>query len=98
MRALETSADVEFSVDVIQGEQTPQVRAETTDYLISFGVSGSVADSIQASTTQLVNWLKKDYVSSTRTTTSSPRCRKPHSRVSGKDKAPRSATSKGSSV
>jgi amidase len=59
--ALETSADVEFTVDVIQGEQTPQVRAETRDYLISFGVTGSVAESIQAATTQLVNWLKKDY-------------------------------------
>jgi acetamidase/formamidase len=59
--ALETSADVEFTVDLIEGEQTPQVRAETKDYLISFGVTGSVADSIQAATTQLVNWLKKDY-------------------------------------
>jgi amidase len=59
--ALETSADVEFSVDVIKGEIYSQVRAETKDYLISFGVSGSVADSIQASTTQLVDWLKRDY-------------------------------------
>ena len=59
--ALETSADVEFTVDLIKGEQTQQVRAETKDYLISFGVSGSVADSIQAATTQLVTWLKKDY-------------------------------------
>jgi acetamidase/formamidase len=59
--ALETSADVEFSVDVIKGEQTQHVRAETKDYLISFGVAGSVADAIEASTTQLVNWMKKDY-------------------------------------
>jgi len=59
--ALETSADVDFSVDVIKGESYPQVRAETKDYLISFGVSGSVAESIQASTAQLVEWLKKDY-------------------------------------
>lgn len=59
--ALETSADVEFTVDVIKGESYPQVRAETRDYLISFGVSGSVAESIQASTTQLADWLKRDY-------------------------------------
>ena len=59
--ALETSADVEFTVDVIKGEIYPQVRAETKDYLISFGVTGSVEESIQASTTQLVQWLKKDY-------------------------------------
>jgi acetamidase/formamidase len=59
--ALETSADMEFTVDVIKGEQSQQVRGETKDYLISFGVAGSVADAIEASTTQLVNWLKKDY-------------------------------------
>ena len=59
--ALETSADVEFTVDVIKGESYPQTRAETKDYLISFGVTGSVEESIQASTTQLVQWLKKDY-------------------------------------
>lgn len=59
--ALETSADVEFTVDVIKGESSAQVRAETKDYLISFGVSGSVAASIQLATTQLAEWLKKDY-------------------------------------
>jgi len=59
--ALETSADVEFTVDVIKGEIYRQVRAETSDYIISFGVAGSVAESIQAATTQLVEWLKNDY-------------------------------------
>jgi amidase len=59
--ALETSADVEFTVDVIKGQMSSQVRAETSEFLISFGVSGSVADSIQLSTTQLVEWLKRDY-------------------------------------
>ena len=59
--ALETSADVEFTVDVIKGESYTQVRAETSEYLISFGVSGSVTESIQASTTQLADWLKRDY-------------------------------------
>lgn len=58
---LETSADVTFTVDVIRGYATPQVRAETKDYLISFGVSGSVPDSIQLSTTQLADWIKHDY-------------------------------------
>jgi acetamidase/formamidase len=58
---LETSADVTFTVDVIKGYSTPQVRAETKDYLISFGVSGSVPESIQLATTQLADWVKKDY-------------------------------------
>ena len=58
---LETSADVTFTVDVIRGYATPQVRAETKDYLISFGVSGSVPESIQLATTQLAEWMKHDY-------------------------------------
>lgn len=58
---LETSVDVTFTVDVIKGYQTPQVRAETKDYLVSFGVSGSVPESIQLATTQLADWMKKDY-------------------------------------
>jgi len=58
---LETSADVTFTVDVIRDYSTPQVRAETKDYLISFGVSGSVPDSIQLATAQLADWLKHDY-------------------------------------
>jgi amidase len=58
---LETSVDVTFTVDVIRGYATPQVRAETKDYLISFGVSGSVPESIQLATTQLADWMKHDY-------------------------------------
>jgi amidase len=58
---LETSVDVTFTVDVIKGYATPQVRAETKDYLISFGVSGSVPESIQLATTQLAEWVKHDY-------------------------------------
>jgi amidase len=59
--ALETSMDVDFSVDVIRGDSSGQVRAETKDYLIAFGVSGSVPESIQISTSQLATWIKKDY-------------------------------------
>jgi acetamidase/formamidase len=58
---LETSVDVSFTVDVIKGYATPQVRAETKDYIISFGVSGSVPESIQLATTQLAEWVKHDY-------------------------------------
>lgn len=58
---LETSVDVTFTVDLIKGYATPQVRAETPDYLISFGVSGSVPESIQLATTQLAEWVKHDY-------------------------------------
>lgn len=59
--ALETSVDVEFTVDVIPGFSSAGPRLENTDYLMAMGVSGSVADSIQIATTQLVEWLKRDY-------------------------------------
>jgi len=58
---LETSVDVTFSVDVIKGYATSQVRGEDKDWLISMGVSGSVPESIQLATTQLAEWIKHDY-------------------------------------
>jgi acetamidase/formamidase len=59
--ALETSLDVDFSVEVIPGASSGQVRAETKDYLIAFGIAGSVPDSIQVATSQLATWIKRDY-------------------------------------
>ena len=58
---LETSMDVDFSVEVIPGDASAQVRAETSDYLIAFGVTGSVPESIQVATSELAKWIKKDY-------------------------------------
>ena len=58
---LETSMDVDFSVEVLPGVATAQVRAETSDYLIAFGVTGSVPESIQVATSELAKWIKKDY-------------------------------------
>jgi acetamidase/formamidase len=59
--ALETSVDVEFTVDVIPGFSSGGPRLENADYLMAMGVAGSVADSIQIATTQLAEWLKRDY-------------------------------------
>ncbi len=59
--ALETSLDVDFSVEIFRGDSSGMVRAETKDYLVAFGVSGSVPDSIQIATSQLATWIKKKY-------------------------------------
>jgi amidase len=59
--ALETSVDVAFTVDVIPGFSTAGPRLENADYIMAMGVAGSVPDSIQVATTQLVEWLKRDY-------------------------------------
>jgi amidase len=42
-------------------DSSGQVSAETKDYLIAFGIAGSVPESIQVSTSQLAAWIKKDY-------------------------------------
>jgi len=59
--ALETSVDVEFTVDVMPGFASAGPRLENAGYLMAMGVAGSVADSIQVATTQLAEWLKRDY-------------------------------------
>ena len=58
---LETSMAVDFSVEVIKGYQTQGVREEDNDYLISFGVAGSLQEALKVSTAQLATWIKHDY-------------------------------------
>jgi len=59
--ALETSLDVEFTVDVISGRASNGPRAENGEYLMSSGIGNSLTDALQQATTQLVNWLQSDY-------------------------------------
>lgn len=59
--ALETSLDVEFSVDVIQGHATAFPRLENDQYLMSMGIAGSIEESIQFATAELADWLKGQY-------------------------------------
>src|SRR5260221_4112066 len=59
--ALETSMDVEFSVDVIQGESPDMPRAENDDALMALGIGGSLTDALQRATTSLAQWLEHDY-------------------------------------
>jgi len=59
--ALETSLDVEFSVDVIQGESPDMPRAENDDALMALGIGGSLTDALQRATTSLAQWLEHDY-------------------------------------
>jgi acetamidase/formamidase len=59
--ALETSVDVEMTVDVIRDFATVGPRLENAEYLMSMGIAGSVPDSIQIATSQLGDWLKTLY-------------------------------------
>ena len=58
---LETSMAVDFSVEVIKGYQTQGVREEDNDFIISFGVAGSLEEALKVSTAQLATWIKHDY-------------------------------------
>jgi len=58
---LETSMAVDFSVEIIKGYQTQGVREEDNDFLISFGVAGSLQEALKVSTAQLATWIKHDY-------------------------------------
>jgi amidase len=59
--ALETSMDVEFTVDLIRGKSTQAPRFENDEYLMASGIANSLQDALQMATTQLVNWLQRDY-------------------------------------
>jgi amidase len=59
--ALETSMQVEFSVGVVKGHATNYPRAENDEYLMSLGIGNSLSEALQIATTQLVNWLQRDY-------------------------------------
>ncbi len=58
---LETSMAVDFSVEIIKGYQTQGVREEDKDFIISFGVAGSLEEALKTSTAQLATWIKHDY-------------------------------------
>jgi acetamidase/formamidase len=59
--ALETSMDVEFTVGLIRGQASGGPRFENDEYLMSSGIGNSLPDALQLATTQLANWLQRDY-------------------------------------
>jgi acetamidase/formamidase len=59
--ALETSMDVEFTVDLIRGRSTQGPRFENDEYLMASGIGGSLQDALQMATTELAKWLERDY-------------------------------------
>jgi acetamidase/formamidase len=59
--ALETSLDVEFSVDVVHGLSIPRPRVENDEYLMAMGLAGSLDEAFREATSGLATWLEKDY-------------------------------------
>ena len=59
--ALETSMDVEFSVELIVGKSTNGPRAENDEFIMAMGIANSLPDALKNATTQLARWIEKDY-------------------------------------
>ena len=59
--ALETSMDVEFTVDVLPGKRIGGRRIETSTDLIAMGLAGSVDDALKEATGNMASWLEQDY-------------------------------------
>lgn len=59
--ALETSLDVEFSVDVIPGRRVPGPRVESATHIMAMGLSGSLDDAFKGATANMALWLTDDY-------------------------------------
>jgi acetamidase/formamidase len=59
--ALETSADVELTVDVISGKRPPGPRVDGATHLFAVGLGGSLDDAFRAATGNMSAWLTDQY-------------------------------------
>jgi amidase len=58
--ALETSMDVEFTVDVIPNKRSPAPRVENSTAIMAMGL-GSTEDALRQATSNMAQWLADDY-------------------------------------
>ncbi|WP_394001971.1 acetamidase/formamidase family protein [Luteimonas sp. WGS1318] len=59
--ALETSLDVEFSVDILPGRPLAAPRVEDAARITVLGQAPSLDDAVRAATGAMVQWLEQDY-------------------------------------
>jgi amidase len=59
--ALETSMDVEFTVDVIPGKRVPGPRVESATHIMAMGLAGSLDDAFRGATANMAQWLADEY-------------------------------------
>ena len=58
---LETSMDVEFSVEVLRGKNISAPRVESDTQIMVLGQAGSLDEALRSATTGMVQWLQQDY-------------------------------------
>jgi acetamidase/formamidase len=59
--ALETSMEVEFTVDVISHKSLIGPRVESDTHIMTVGLGGSLEDALRIATASLGQWLEQDY-------------------------------------
>jgi amidase len=59
--AIETSLDVEFSVDLLKGKKIGWPRLENQDFIMVLGSSRSFIEALQHANTEMQRWLMADY-------------------------------------
>ena len=59
--ALETSMDVELTVDVLPNKRIGDPRVETATDIITMGLDGSLDDAFKEATSDMASWLEEDY-------------------------------------
>jgi len=59
--ALETSMEVEFSVDVLQGKHIETPRVESATHIMAVGLAGSIDDAFRTATAGMAEWLTDEY-------------------------------------
>jgi acetamidase/formamidase len=59
--ALETSMDVEVTVEVIPNKHVPGPRVESATHLMAMGLAGSLDDAFREATANMASWLTDEY-------------------------------------
>lgn len=59
--ALETSLDIEISVELLRGKRWRGPRVETDQYIMSLGLEGSLDAALAHATSDLADWLEAEY-------------------------------------
>ena len=59
--ALETSMEVEFSVDVLPGKHISTPRVESATHIMAVGLAGSIDDAFRTATGGMAQWLTDEY-------------------------------------
>ncbi|HEX4960216.1 MAG TPA: acetamidase/formamidase family protein [Thermoanaerobaculia bacterium] len=59
--ALETSMDVEITIDVLPHKSIQSPRVESPTHIMAVGLAGSLDDALRTATASLSQWLEQDY-------------------------------------